>query len=65
MKGGDKMSGKEEKRWLWEWCRVPRSVCDRVNGNCNKCNAVEKRMALEKIAKRTRHIKRQLAFKDL
>jgi len=41
----------KKKRWLWELCRAPRSVCGRVNGDCDKCNAIEKKIALERRSK--------------
>ena len=44
-------SGEKEKRWLWELCRVSASVCARVNGDCDKCNAIEKEIALERRSK--------------
>ena len=43
---------RKKKCWLWDLCRVSAGVCDRVDGDCDKCNAIEKKRALERRAKK-------------
>ena len=37
-----------EKRELLDYCKTSAGVCDRVNGDCNECNSLEKENGLER-----------------